>query len=302
MTVALGIAMNAGPTGSALAVVADSRLTVGPTSTVDTFVKAMELGPQSVVLVAGDSTLPATVAAEVSRPLLRAMRANALKDGRPRPSLLEEVRQFVTAYALVHRSLPNITTETIAAGYFSDGSAGLILTRMRAKTVEMRIWRPVGPGDAVIVGVGSSSTVGLAVDAVRLHPPKHLDEAIARMASVVWETIRSNLDPGIGGGLLVGYSIGMQEWVWPPTVIGKEWFYRGFPIDAVSAPVPYNLAFEPELRERVERERPNEGYPQWAPAPMLVSTGIAGAPSVTDGTIPSEWELSASERGILGVS
>jgi len=304
MTVALALAMRSSDGRPALGVIADTRLTLRAGASLDTFIKAVELGPESILVMAGDSTLPATVAAEVTRPLVRSMHANARGESPPvRVSLLEEVRQLASAHVLVHRGLGAISTASIAAGFFGDGSPGLVRIGLDVSAAQITVSRPE-LGGVVVVGVGSASIVGLGIDALRIVQPRTLDGALGVLASVVWASIQAEDVPGVGGGLLLGYCLGLGPWTWPAARIAGQTFYRGFPISGTPdgwEKVEYGIEYDSTLLARVTEERPPAAYDDHLKAPIVTSISPFGGTSETRDNIPLDWTLTRRECEVLGV-
>lgn len=270
----------------------------------DYFVKAVELGPSSVMLMAGDSTLPASVATELSRPLIQNMHKNrASQDVAVSVSVLEEIRQVSSAQILIHRSLPNVVTETLVAGHFGDGSPALILVSIDNAGATVRGFRPVTDNIAA-VGIGVPYVSKLLIEAIAKVNPKSFDEAISVAASIIWDAIKDPSYEGIGGGLLVGYKIDRGPWIWPMVKVEQKTFFRGLPVGE-NPPgwekAEYRVSLRAGLRELVEERDETWPLRQFAPEPVFTSTVPTAGESQTTFNFPPDWHLTPAEKEVLGI-
>jgi hypothetical protein len=298
--------------GRALVAFADSRLSLQDGST-DVFIKCIGLTRRSVALIAGSSTLPAITALEGARDHLLGSEALSIGYGVPRPSLLEELGEFMRFFALQYGALANVRPvecETILAGYFADESPGLIKVSFAPDRREIAIFRPTRPGFAVVAG-GHREFAPLATEAIRrtlaTEDGTHL---INRTASVFWDAIRHEGLPaaGIGGGINIGVSqrIGGQAagiWQWPIVQIEGQKFFRGIPIRDPLAEEDISrvvVEHDPHLFGMLERMHSETAFPSTYPDPILVGVAVGdSAPEFRSSNVP-EWRLSQAEGRILG--
>jgi hypothetical protein len=307
MTLASAIALRPDDGAPFLLTFSDSRLTLGgsgatPGSSTDTAIKSVGLGPKSVVLMAGSTTLPVITAAEAARGLIA--NANANRSGKTPMSLLEEARQFLMVHQLCFRNVPESSShraDAIIAGFFADGIPGLVHVANQNGTAQLEVYRP-RRGDFSVVTIGDPYYAGIAtqgIGEVLLTSPSG-GALIQQVASVYWDVIGHEGTPGIGGGLCLGMCRHDHScWQWPMLTIGRANFYRGLPVEKVPdewRPATIDIRHDGGTFARLERSCPPDGFATRYPT----GTVTDDQETVRLAFDPSDWEPTADEALILG--
>lgn len=308
MTLASALALRTDSGANLLLTFTDSRLILGkgmdsaPAWT-DTVIKAVGLGPRSVVLMAGSTTLPVITAAEGARGLIANANVNRLAQLASPMSLLEEARQFLSFHQCCFKSMPHSAshrTQAVMAGFFADGTPGLVKVSNLDDSASFEVFRPTNGGFAVAT-IGDPYFSGIATQAIceaLLRRPSG-QALISSVASVFWDVIYHEGVAGIGGGLCVGMCSPKHScWQWPMVTLEGAAFYRGLPISEVPAewmPSAISIRRDQALFAALERKCPQEGYPAQYPSP-IVTGGAAELSVVID---LSDWKLSEQEAEIL---
>jgi len=307
MTLASAIALRPDDGAPFLLTFSDSRLTLGasggdPSSWTHTVIKSVGLGPKSVVLMAGSTTLPVVTAAEVARGLIA--NANANRSGLTPMSLLEEARQFLAVHQLCFRNVPESSShraDAIVAGFFADGVPGLVHVSNQNDSSQLEVYRP-RRGDFSVVTIGDPYYAGIATQGIgeTLLTSPTGGALIQQVASVYWDVIGHEGTPGIGGGLCLGMCRHDHScWQWPMVKIGGASFYRGLPVEKIPdewLPATVDIRHNGKAFARLERSCPPQGFATRYPMGAITNN----KETVRLAFDPSDWEPTADEAVILG--
>jgi hypothetical protein len=230
-------------------VMADSRLTIDDGGNhIDCFIKAQTLGRRSAAIGAGHST-PFNVALEAARPFLPANEAHRQRQGLPplsvwaEASLVHEHLDVVFSEYVTH--FPDAAVSIVVAGFFSDGTPGLIHLIYPGGIV--MVSRP-RKGERLSIAIGSTEYAPILHEAARRSRPPQ-GKGYHDVASVLWDIMKheGKHTRGVGGGIAVGYAESSHAtFQWPPVKIESEVFFRGFRyVPELHHPKPLELDYDP---------------------------------------------------------
>lgn len=274
MTLGIAIASRT-PNYRMVFVMADSRLTLED-GHIDCATKTLSLGPDAALVMAGTTTLPPMLAAECVRPFIYFGNAERATKGEPPFSLWDITQQYVIAAEPIMQEVcganADAVSHSVLAGFFRDGSPGLVDVFMKADQIHVALRRPP-VGASVFVGVGVSTYIPVLIEAARRAATE--PDPVHELASVLLDVIRHEGVPGVGGGIAMGWSYG-DKFQWPLLELDGRLYLRGQSVRPQPGwPRPMRIKYSGDIFPRLEREHSEQPFRNDPMATMRCISGDA---------------------------
>lgn len=264
MTMAIAFA-DRDPAVCRVSLMSDSRLTVDSERVkfaYDSYTKTRWLAAKTALVSAGES-LPVNMAIESSRPMIYELNRRRRVEGQSPSSLWDDASVFIHNlkyfYRVLRQDKETAQTHVILAGFFKDGSSGLIRIRYDPDGGSIEIFRPRLRARCALVIGGDQVLQSVMIRAIR-EAQKASNEHI--IYSAFWDILKHAGEPteSIGGGFDVGICDSSSEvFQWLPIEVEGRTFYRGVPVREMPKDLlPFKVEYDPTVYAAYERQPSDE--------------------------------------------